>query len=541
MLIRQQSLTPLERVRREWHPPLPALLKNLPELTFLEKAAPVPAKDSAALKERFAKTYGQPILQAQKGKEKAAAKALRVGVVFSGGQAPGGHNVISGLFDALKSLHPNSQLFGFLHGPSGVIEGKQKELTAETIAPYRNQGGFDLIGSGRIKIETDEQLSSALAVVQKLKLDGLVIIGGDDSNTNAAVLAEYFLHHGCETKVVGVPKTIDGDLKNDYVEISFGFDTASKIYAEVIGNIARDALSARKYTHFVKLMGRTASHIALECALIVQPNFTLIGEECAAKKQTLRQVVAEIADLICKRAELGKNYGVFLIPEGLIEFLPDMKALIAELNTQVSASASPDAVAQKLTPTSKACFLSLPERIQSQLLLERDPHGNVQVSLIETELLLIQLVKKELAERQKQGSYKGKFAPIQHFFGYEGRAGFPSNFDATYCYALGFVAALLLSRGKTGYMVAVQNLTSPTEDWQIAGVPLTMLMHLEKRGEKMKPVIQKALVDLKGSAYKHFEKARERWATEDLYRFPGPIQFYGEEELINSLPLTMTL
>ena len=524
------------------------LLKDLSKVAFSQDKPSSPIRDIQALKELFPHTFAQPILVGQKA-GKNSHKALRVGVVFSGGQAAGGHNVIAGLFDALKTLHPESKLFGFLDGPSGIIEGKQKELTAEAILPYRNQGGFDLIGSGRVKVETAEQLQAALNVVQALKLDGLVIIGGDDSNTNAAVLAEYFLSKGSQTKVIGVPKTIDGDLKNAYVEIPFGFDTACKTYAEQIGNIARDALSARKYTHFIKLMGRTASHIALECALAVQPNLTLIGEECAAKNQTLGEVVNEVATLICKRAEVGKNFGVILIPEGLIEFLPDMKTLIAELNAQAASLGAasfgekpdPQTVAAKLTPLSKTCFLSLPERIQNQLLLERDPHGNVQVSLIETELLLIQLVKKELAKRQKEGSYKGKFVPVQHFFGYEGRAGFPTNFDANYCTALGFTAALLISTGHTGYMAAVLNLTSPVEKWEIAGVPITMLMHLEKRKEKLKPVIEKALVDLQGKVFMHFQEAREDWATEDHYRFQGPIQFSGDPVLTDSLPLSMTI
>ncbi len=529
--------SPLETLRQEYKPKIPLILKDLKNVGFLKKEATLP-RDKEELKKRFPKTFGQPVLEAEKGKG-VSTEPLTVGVLFSGGQAPGGHNVIAGLFDALKSLNPNSRLLGFLNGPSGVIEGKQKEITLELISSFRNMGGFDLIGSGRTKIETEEQMKDALEVAKKFKLDGLVIIGGDDSNTNAAILAEYFLNQGISTKVIGVPKTIDGDLKNPYVEVPFGFDTACKVYAEMIGNIARDALSAKKYYHFIKLMGRTASHITLECALATHPTLALIGEECAAKKKNLKQLVQEITDLIVKRAELGKNYGLILIPEGLIEFLPDMKSLISELNA--FASQTKEAIVEKLSPEAKESFLALPESIQKQLLLERDPHGNIQVSLIETELLLINLVKKELEGKKQQGSYKGKASFVNHFFGYEGRAGFPTNFDTNYCNSLGYAAALLLTSGFTGYMAAVMNLTSQPDKWKVAGVPLTSLMHLEKRGDKMKPVIQKALVDLKGKAFLHFQSVREKWVTEDAFRFPGPIQFFGDPLLTDALPLSLII
>lgn len=502
---------------------------------------PTPASskpDTEELQKHFAHTFGQPVLLGKIGQKKQAP-ALKVGVVFSGGQAAGGHNVITGLFDALKVLNTKSQLFGFLEGPSGIVEGKSRELTAEILDGYRNRGGFDLIGSGRIKIETEEQLAAALKVMQRDQIDALVVIGGDDSNTNAAILAEYFETHGCKTRVIGVPKTIDGDLRNEFVQTPFGFDTACKVYAELIGNIAKDLLSAKKYTHFIKLMGRSASHITLECALATQPNFSLIGEECASKGLTLQKLTSEIADCICKRAELGKNYGVILIPEGLVEFLPDMKLLLSELSTQ--SAASPEVAVEKLTPASKSCYLALPESIQKQLLLERDPHGNVQLSLIETELLLIALVKKELASRKEQGKYKGKFSPLHHFFGYEGRSALPSNFDATYCYSLGYAAALLLSSGHTSYMAAIQNLKAPIEQWQPVGVPLTMLMCMEKRHGKQKPVIEKALVDLNGPAFSYFAKERMKWMEGDLYVSPGPIQFFGDHSLTDSLPLSLTL
>jgi pyrophosphate--fructose-6-phosphate 1-phosphotransferase len=500
-----------QKLREEYQPKIPSELKDLKKLAFIEEKHSLSSKDAQALKELFPKTSDQPLLKCKKS-ETQDAKPIRVGVVFSGGQAPGGHNVITGLFDALKTLHPQCSLFGFLNGPSGLIEGNAQELTQDILRPYRNQGGFDLLGSGRTKIETEEQLQSTLSVIEKYKLDGIVIIGGDDSNTNAAVLAEYFLKKGNPTCVIGVPKTIDGDLQNACVRIPFGFDTASKTYAELIGNIARDALSSKKYYHFIKLMGRTASHLTLECALLTHPNIALISEECSEKKMSLKQLVQEISDQICLRAQHGKNYGIVLVPEGLIEFLSDPETL-----------------------------KMLPESIQKQLLSERDAHGNIPLSSIETEVLLANLVKQELASRKEKGTYKGKFASFHHFLGYEGRSAFPTNFDAQYCTALGFVSALLLMQGHTGYMAAITNLTSQVEHWQAAAVPLIQLMHLEKRGEKKKPVIAKALVDLKGAPFKQFDKQRKSWVLDDAYQFPGPIQFFGDPLLTDSPPYSLTL
>ena len=482
------------------------------------------------------------MLEAKKGGGRIST-SMRIGVVLSGGQASGGHNVITGLFDALKTLQASSSLYGFLDGPSGIVENKYKELTESLLAPYRNQGGFDLLGSGRTKIETPEQLKASLDNVLKLQLDGLVVIGGDDSNTNAAVLAEYFAEHGCKTRVVGVPKTIDGDLQNEQVGISFGFDSACKVYSEMIGNIARDALSAKKYYHFIKLMGRSASHITLECALSTRANFALLGEEVAFKKMTLSQVTSDICDMICKRADIGKNYGVVLIPEGLVEFIPEIGILIGELNTLLAhkETMSIDEVMRGLTPHSKGCFASFPEMIQKQLLLGRDPHGNVQLSLIETEKLLSETVARELEIRKIKGLYKGKFNPIQHFFGYEGRAGMPSNFDAHYCYALGFVAALLLDEKVSGYMCFVSHLKAPVSQWAIGGVPLVSLMNMEVRHGKEKPVIKKALLDMEDAPYLFYAKEREKWQTEDLYRFPGPTQYCGDDDVSFSVPLTLQL
>ena len=530
----------LQRARQSYVPTLPLILKEL-VLVHLVKVDDGP-KNNHPIEALFPLTHGQALLKGQKGQVRHG-RPLQVGVVLSGGQAAGGHNVISGIFDALKQLNHASKLFGFLDGPGGIISGKARELTAGILAPYRNQGGFDMIGSGRAKIETEEQLKQSLDVVQRMQLDGLVVIGGDDSNTNAAVLAEYFLKNGSFTKVIGVPKTIDGDLKNPHVAISFGFDTACKTYSEIIGNIARDAASAKKYTHFIKLMGRSASHVALECALATRPNLTLIGEEIAAQKKTLSQITHEIADLICRRAESGKDFGVILIPEGLIEFIPEMEVLIKELNRILAQGGAMtlSQVSNQLSPASQGCFASLPEKIQQQLMQSRDPHGNVKVSLIETERLLIETVSKELEERHKKGIYKGEFAPIQHFLGYEGRAGYPSNFDCNYCYALGFTATLLIDHGMTGYMAAISGLTLPVEEWGISGVPLTSLMHIEMRKGKEKPVIQKALVDLKGKPFALFQQQREHWKLDEDYRYPGPIQFFGGSRLTDRVPLTLLL
>jgi pyrophosphate--fructose-6-phosphate 1-phosphotransferase len=517
-----KSMNALQKFRSEQLPEIPPFLKDPAHVNFVADTTP-PEKHEriAAL---FPLTHGQAVLKAQRG-EKRTSKPLQIAALFSGGQAAGGHNVIIGILHALKKLHPESRLFGFLDGPGGLIAGKSIELTADRVAPYLNQGGFDMIGSGRTKIETEEQFAASLAAVQKMKLDGLVIIGGDDSNTNAAVLAEYFSKSKCQTKVIGVPKTIDGDLKNEYVSTPFGFDTASKTYAEIIGNIARDALSGKKYYHFIKLMGRSASHIALECALATQPNLTLISEEVADKKMTLVQITHAIADLTRKRAQIGKHHGVILIPEGLIEFIPEIAVLIKELN-QIEQDTS------KLTPSSQNCFASLPKAIQQQLLYTRDPHGNVPLSLIETERLLMELVAHELG---------GKFAAVPHFLGYEGRAAFPSHFDSNYCYALGMAAALLVDAGRTGYMAFISHLHRPVQEWGMGGVPLTALLHIEQRKGKERAVIQKALVDLRDKPFLHFQQQRTHWMAEDAYRYPGPIQFYGDPELTERIPLTLLL
>lgn len=536
--------TPLLQARRQYHLKLPLALQDIASLSFVSKEHTSCLGDEKELKALFPHIFGHPLLEGKPTHAKKN-KPLKVGVVLSGGQAAGGHNVIIGIYDALQKLDRSSSVVGFLNGPGGVVDGKYKELKKEELDSYRNTGGFDMIGSGRTKIETDEQLQKSLTQVKKLGLDGLVIIGGDDSNTNAAVLAEYFKTHGLYTQVIGVPKTIDGDLQNTYVDISFGFDTACKTYSEMIGNLARDALSAKKYTHFVKLMGRSASHIALECALQTHPNLVLIGEEVSQKKYTLKHLTEMITDLVIERSKAGKDYGLILLPEGLIEQIPEMGILIQELSHLLSDSQFSSETPQDLIPKlknhlseeSSKTFSFLPEKIQRQLLLGRDPHGNVQVALIETESLLIETVSKMLKER----NFTGKFSPITHFFGYEGRAGFPSNFDATYCYALGFTAAALIKEGYTGYMACVTDLIAPVEKWTPYGLPLTSLMHLEVRKGKRKPVIEKALVDLEGEAFKALSSRRNRWKIEDEYCFPGPIQFYGDPLLTDQVPLIVQL
>lgn len=527
--------SPIEEERIKYQPRLPRVLRDVSSLEAVEGKATEAAGSQEKIKELLPKTYGQPVVIFKEGKRKTHA-ALRVGVVLSGGQAAGGHNVITGLFDALKKMNSGCRLFGFLGGPSGVVENRYIELTEELLAEYRNTGGFDLIGSGRTKIETPEQLEASRKNIESLTLNGLVIIGGDDSNTNAALLAEYFESHGCHTHVIGVPKTIDGDLKNDQVETSFGFDSACKTYAEAIGNIERDALSAKKYYHFIKLMGRSASHITLECALQAHPNIVLIGEEAAAKNMTLEQITGQIADVICERAKQNKNYGVVLIPEGLIEFIPEIKQLIKELNA-LMAKHTQDAVSG-LSEKARETFDYMPREIAEQLLLDRDPHGNVQVSHIATESLLIHTVKKALEARK---DYKGKFTPVNHFLGYEGRSCFPSNFDADYCYSLGFAAAVLIDSGHTGYMSVVHKLAGLLEEWEVGGIPITMLMNMEERKGKLKPVIQKALVDLAGEPFKLFAHYREAWSLEDHYRYPGPIQFFGPPSLTNDTTYTLKL
>lgn len=536
--------SPLLKARQNYNLTLPALLEKIHLLSFSKEKSTTCLGDEKEIKEFFPSLFGQQLLQAHIGKEREET-ALKIGVVLSGGQASGGHNVIIGIFDALKKIHKASHIIGFLNGPSGIVDGKFKDLDEKYLASFRNTGGFDLIGSGRTKIETEEQLQKSLHVVKSLALDGLVIIGGDDSNTNAAVLGEYFLKNGCKTKVIGVPKTIDGDLQNAFLDISFGFDTACKTYSEMIGNLARDTLSAKKYTHFIKLMGRSASHIALECALQTHPNLTLIAEEVIEKKQTIKDITADITDIVMKRSESGKNYGLILIPEGLIELIPEMNTLISELNmlltkpefASIDSKEALEKVKSKLKGVLLKTFTFLPESIQHQLLLDRDPHGNVQVAHINTEQLFIQTVSKELISR----GFKEKFSPLQHSFGYEGRAGFPSNFDATYCYALGFTAAALIRDGYSGYMACVKDLIAPIKNWSAMGIPLTSLMHLEVRKGKKKPVIEKALVDLKGKPFNVFKSRRESWKIEDDYCFPGPIQFFGDPAVTDSIPIIVQL
>lgn len=523
--------------RLNYQPPLPLALQKVAFLEACPAVSPPSHEEELAVLFPNVSKFSQ--LKFKLASSIVSNKPLRVGVVFSGGQAPGGNNVISGLFDALKSISSSSVLIGFLGGPSGLIEGKSKEITADQLAHYRNLGGFDFLGSDRTKLEAATQ-PDVLKNVQKLNLDGLVIIGGDDSNTNAALLAEYFLSHSCKTCVVGIPKTIDGDLKGPEIEASFGFDTATKVYAELIGSLAKDALSARKYYFFVKLMGRTASSIALECALQTHPNCTLIGEEILADKISLQDIVKQLADLIAERAKLSKNYGVILIPEGLLEFIPDCKLLIKELGS-ITSETSLEKVADSLSPTAKTCFNSLPEVIKKQLMLDRDPHGNLQVSKIETERLLIEMVEVELKKRKDAGLYKGKFNPQPLFFGYEGRSCAPSNFDANYCYALGCVAAALIQNERTGYMAALKGLHLPVEKWQPAGVPLASLMHFEERKGAKKPVIKKALVDLAGGPFSYFKERRLDWGLNDDYFFPGPIQYFGPEELTDRITCTLAL
>ncbi|MGL5730607.1 MAG: diphosphate--fructose-6-phosphate 1-phosphotransferase, partial [Bacteroidales bacterium] len=483
--------------------------------------------------------------------EKREYPAINAGVILSGGQAPGGHNVIAGLFDGLKSMNADSKLYGFLMGPGGLVDHNYIELTAEIIDEYRNTGGFDIIGSGRTKLEETAQYDKGLEVIKKLDIKALVIIGGDDSNTNACVLAEYYKQNNSGVQVIGCPKTIDGDLKNEMIETSFGFDTACKVYSEVIGNIQRDCNSARKYWHFIKLMGRSASHIALECALQVQPNICLISEEIEEKQMTLNDVVDYIAQTVAARAADGNNFGTVLIPEGLIEFIPAMKKLISELNDYLAhheeafkaipVNQQRAYIIENLSAENAQVYSSLPEGVARQLTLDRDPHGNVQVSLIETEKLLIEMVAKRLAEMKKEGSYNGKFAALGHFFGYEGRCAAPSNFDADYCYSLGFNAAMLIGEGKTGYMSSVRNLTAPAEEWIAGGVPVTMMMNMERRHGEMKPVIQKALVRLDGAPFKSFAANRATWAIETAFVYPGPIQYFGPTEVCDQTTVTLAL
>lgn len=529
----------LQTARQSYQPKMPAALTA--NLRLVEGETTQSVADQKEIQQLFPNTYGMPVITMEKcrccGKKKALP-AIAVGVILSGGQAPGGHNVISGIFDGLKRLNPENRLYGFLGGPSGLIDGKYIELTADIIDAYRNTGGFDIIGSGRTKLEETAQFDKGIEVCQKLGITAIVIIGGDDSNTNACVLAEYYLQKKCGIQVIGCPKTIDGDLKNAMIETSFGFDTACKVYSELIGNIQRDANSAKKYWHFIRLMGRSASHIALECALQTQPNICLISEEVEAQKMTLNDIVNQLAEVIMARGNAGLNFGTVLIPEGIIEFIPEMRILIQELNDLLAKNESLD----HLSTNSAALYHSLPEAIAKQLTMDRDPHGNVQVSLIETEKLLIEMVGKRLAELKAAGTYKGKFSTQHHFFGYEGRCAVPSNFDADYCYSIGQTAVQLIAAGKTGYMSLVRNLTQSAAEWVAGGVPITMMMNMERRNGKMKPVIQKALVDLKGKPFLYFKKHRDEWAMgTDTYVFPGPIQYYGPTEVCDQPTKTIRL
>ena len=548
------NLSPLQIERLKYQPKLPASLANgINHLISQEGSATQSVANQEEIKALFKNTYGKPTVTFQTSTESVASEVRNVGVILSGGQAPGGHNVIAGLYDALKQANSKNNLYGFLGGPSGIIEGKYVEFNDEFINDYRNTGGFDIIGSGRTKLETEEQFQAAWKVCKKLNISAVVIIGGDDSNTNAALLAEWFVAHNAGIQVIGCPKTIDGDLKNEQIEISFGFDTATKTYGELIGNIERDANSAKKYWHFVKIMGRSASHVALEAALQTQPNITLISEEVEQKKMSLSSIINYMTDIIVRRSENGKNFGIAVIPEGLIEFVPELKTMIANLNDIMPSlekdskySNGTDAekisiIENSLSSENSSVFKSLPSLIKSQLLMDRDPHGNVQVSKIETEKLLISMIEEKLAGLKKEGKYSGKFSTQSHFFGYEGRCAFPSNFDADYCYSLGFNAFALINFGLTGYLSSVRNLTEPANDWIAGGVPLTMMMNMERRHGEMKPVIKKALVELDGPVFKKLEENREDWAMNDRYLFPGAIQYFGPSSVCDITTVTLQL
>ncbi len=550
-----EKLSPLQIERLKYQPKLPSSLsEGINGLEMVEGSATQSVRDQEQIKELFKNTYGKPVVTFKHTSSSSASEVRNVGVILSGGQAPGGHNVIAGLYDALKQANSANKLYGFLGGPSGIIEGKYVEFDDKFMDAYRNTGGFDIIGSGRTKLETEEQFEKSLAVCKKLNISAVVIIGGDDSNTNAALLAEWFVKNNTGIQVIGCPKTIDGDLKNDQIEISFGFDTATKTYAELIGNIERDANSAKKYWHFVKIMGRSASHVALEAALQTQPNITLISEEVEEKKMSLESIINYMCDIIVRRANAGKNFGIAVIPEGLIEFIPEMKSMIANLN-DIMASLENDSefvnattirdkfdiVENRLETENAKVYASLPVLIKGQLLADRDPHGNVQVSKIETEKLLIEMISTRLDELKSQGEFIGKFNAQSHFFGYEGRCAFPSNFDADYCYSLGFNAFALINFGLTGYLSSVRNLTAPASEWVAGGIPLTMMMNMEKRHGEMKPVIQKALVKLDGPVFKQLEENREDWAMNDRYLFPGAIQYFGPSCVCDVTTCTLQL
>lgn len=542
--------SPLQKARYQYSPKLPGMLRNgISEICVKEGNATQSVADQEKIAALFPNTYGEKEITFEKGENTSAAKKQVVGVILSGGQAPGGHNVICGLYDALKATSKENVLYGFKNGPIGLLEDNYVEFDDAYIDAYRNTGGFDIIGSGRTKLETEEQFAVAAKVCEKHGITAIVIIGGDDSNTNAAVLAEYFAAHNTGVQVIGCPKTIDGDLKNEDIECSFGFDTATKTYSELIGNIERDANSAKKYWHFVKVMGRSASHVALECALETQPNICLISEEVAAKKQSLSEIADYIADAVEKRSANGNNFGVAIIPEGVVEFVPEFKALIAEINELLAGNKTEEFnaldsweekyafIEKGLTAESMAVFAILPQTIQQQLFLERDPHGNVQVSLIESEKLFSALVKDKLTER----GFTGKFNALHHFFGYEGRCAFPSNFDADYCYSLGYNAFMLIQYGYNGYLSKVSNLSKPAEEWVAGGMPITKMMNIERRNGEDKPVIKKALVELDGKPFKFFEANRDTWAVETAYTYPGAIQYYGPTEVCDLTTRTLAL
>ena len=538
----------LQKARAQYQPKLPKGLKGA--VSVKEGQPTQSVGDQAEIKKLFPNTYGMPLIEFVPG-DKENNQKMNVGVILSGGQAPGGHNVICGIFDAVKKMNPDNKVYGFLMGPGGLVDHNYIELTSDFVDDYRNTGGFDMIGSGRTKLEKVDQFEKGLQILRKLDIKAVVIIGGDDSNTNACVLAEYYAAKNYGIQVIGCPKTIDGDLKNDQIETSFGFDTATKVYSELIGNIERDANSARKYWHFIKLMGRSASHIALECALQTQPNICLVSEEVEKKDMTLNQIVEQIATAVAKRAEDGNNFGVVLVPEGLIEFIPAIGRLIDELNDLLAAhgadykdlekDAQREYILAHLSKENAETFSTLPENVARQLSLDRDPHGNVQVSLIETEKLLSDMVAAKLAEWKEEGKFNGKFAAQHHFFGYEGRCAAPSNFDADYCYALGVSAAHLIANGKTGYMAIVKNLSAPTDEWKAGGVPITMMMNMERRNGEMKPVIRKALVELDGAPFKKFAEKRDEWARQTCYVYPGPIQYWGPTEVCDRETRTLAL
>ena len=548
------TISTLQKARYSYSPKLPGMLRNgISDICVKDGSPTESVADQDKIKALFPNTYGKNEITFQKGANTSTAKKQVVGVILSGGQAPGGHNVVCGLYDALKATDKDNVLLGFKGGPSGLLEDDYIEMTDEFIDQYRNTGGFDIIGSGRTKLETVPQFEIATEVAKKHGLTAIVIIGGDDSNTNAAVLAEYMAAHNTGVQVIGCPKTIDGDLKNEDIEISFGFDTATKTYSEVIGNIERDCNSAKKYWHFIKVMGRSASHVALECALQTQPNICLIGEEVAAKKQSLSEIADQIADSVETRGNNGENFGVAIIPEGIVEFVPEFSKLIAEIN-ELLAGEKTDAfnalptweekyafIEKGLTAESMKVFAILPTGIQQQLFLERDPHGNVQVSLIESEKLFAELVKNKLAERKAAGTYKGKFSTLTHFFGYEGRCAFPSNFDSDYCYSLGYNAFMLIQYGFTGYLSKVSNLSAPAEEWVAGGMPITKMMNIERRNGEDKPVIRKALVELDGAPFKFFEANRAKWAVETSFLYPGAIQYYGPTEVCDATTKTLAL